>query len=221
MFILVLWPCHSSNNSFDRRRIQIVLLLACLRSRGGITGPFIIVAPLSLVPHWVMTFNQYSDMPISCLTGTEEEREAMYRGRMKPSLNDYYPRNEKGTSYPVVITSYGAAISDRVQYEADFRYFIMDEGEGFERYRRELLCHYFLEGYRASNRLFLTSRPIKSDLKELTILWRFCNPRICNYEHLLDDYNDNGKQIIAAKIKNICLKPHIVCSGENREETTS
>ena len=158
-------------------------------------------------------------MSISCVTGTQEEREVMYEGRMNPSLNDYRPNGEKGTNFPVIITSYAAAITDRIQYEADFRYFIMDEGEGFERYRRELLCHYFLESYRADNRLFLTSEPIKSDLKELMMVWRFFNPRIHNYEHLLDDYDDNEKQTIAAKLQNI-LKPHIVCSRENREGTS-
>ena len=185
---------------------------------GTLTGPVIIVAPLSLVPLWVKTFNQYTDIPVACLTGTEEQRKSMYSGRLNSSLDDYVPRGEKSTDFPVIITSYEAAISDRIEYNGDFRYFIIDEGEGFERYRRELLCLYFLESFRAEYRLFLTSGPIKSDLKELTILWRFCNPGICNYQHLLDDHDDDEKQTIAAKLQNI-LKPHIV-SGENREGTS-
>jgi len=57
-------------------------------------------------------------------------------------------------------------------------------------------------------------------LEELTILWRFCNPRLYNFEHLLENYDDDEKQTIAAKLKNI-LKPHIVCSRENREGTSA
>ena len=193
----------------------MVLYLACLRSE-DIAGPFIIVAPLYLVPAWIETFKLYTDMPVASLVGTQEEREAMYSGRLNSSLR-------KRTDFPVIITSYEVANTDSEQLNelGEYTYFVLDEGKGFESYRCALLCLYFSKRFRAANRLFLTSGPIKSDLKELTILWRFCNPRIINYEHLLDDYDDNGKQIIAAKIKNICLKPHIVCSGENREVTTS
>ena len=219
MFISVLWPCHLTTTLSDRRRIQTVLLLSCLRSE-GITGPFIIIAPLSLVPDWAGTFKLYTDMPVSCLTGTVKERRAMYSGRLNSSLIDYFQGRARNINFPVIITSYEVAINDSRQLKkiGDFKYFVVDEGEGFERYRCEILCLYFSKRFRASNELFLTSGPIKSDLKELTTLLRFCNPRMHYYEHLLDDYDDNEKQTIATKLQNI-LKPHIVSSGENREGT--
>ena len=177
-----------------------------------VPGPFVIVAPLSLLPNWIETFKQFSNM-VTCLIGTEEDREAMYSGRLNSSLR-------RRTDFPVIITSYEVAITDSEQLNelGEYRYFVLDEGKGFESYRCAFLCLYFSKHFRAADRLFLTSGPVKSDLKELTILWRFCNPRIINYEHLLDDYDDNEKQTIAARIKNI-LEPHIVSSGENREGT--
>ena len=156
-------------------------------------------------------------MPVACLVGTEKERKSMYSGRLNKSL--YKPSGEKSNDFPVIITSYEIAMNDSRQLKkiGVFKYFIMDEGRGFDRYRRELLSLYFSKRFMADNGLFLTSGPIKSDLKELTVLWRFCNARIFmgnNYvEHLLDDYDDNEKQTIVAKLQNI-LKPHVVSPVE-------
>jgi len=130
-----------------------------------VSGPFIIVAPLSLVPAWVKAFNLYTDMPASCLIGTEEERKSMYSGRLNSSLR-------KRTDFPVIITSYEIAITDSEQLKkiGEYTYFVLDEGEGFERYRCELLCLYFSKRFKADNRLFLPASPIICAKDMLSVL---------------------------------------------------
>jgi len=128
-----------------------------------VSGPFIIVAPLSLVSAWVETFNLYTDVPVSCLTGTEKERKSMYSGRLNSSLR-------KRTDFPVIITSYEVAITDSEQLDkiAKFSHFIVEEGEGFERYRCELLSS--LNYNRTDNRLFLPASPIICAKDMLSVL---------------------------------------------------
>ena len=151
-----------------RKRVEIALLIVFLRSM-QVSGPFIIVAPLSLVSLWVKTFNLYTDMPVSCLTGTEEERKLMYSGRLNSSLR-------RRTDFPVIITSYEVAITDSEQLNelAKFTHFIVEEGEGFERYRCELLSS--LNYNRTDNRLFLPASPIICAKDMLSVL-SFLVPR--------------------------------------------
>ena len=132
-----------------------------------VVGPFIVVVPLSLIPRWIEVFKQFSNMTVTCLTGTEEDREAMYSGRLNKTLY------QNGTKYPVIVTSYEIAITDSDQLNkiGEFKHFIIDEGEGFERYR------YALSSLLKHINLFLPASPINCDAKDMLILLNFVIPR--------------------------------------------
>ena len=172
-----------------------------------VSGPFIIVAPLSLVPHWVSTFNQYTDMPVACLTGTEEDREAMYSGRLNSSLR-------KSTNFPVIVTSYEVAINDtrKLNQIGKFTHFIVEEGEGFESYRCALLS--CLKHIRADNRLFLPASPFncaKDMLRVLHFLFdnMFESEEFLSEDHLsivtqyAEECDKKKRQQIEAKLRTI------------------
>jgi len=132
-----------------------------------VPGPFVIVAPLSLLPNWIKAFKQFSNV-VTCLIGTKEDREAMYSGRLNKSL---YQNGLKNADYPVIITSYEVAINDKQKLnKIGGPHVIIDEGEGFERYRYVLLSSL---KYRSAHRWFLPASPINCAKDMLTLLHFF------------------------------------------------
>lgn len=136
-----------------------------------VPGPFVIVAPLSLLPNWIETFKQFSNM-VTCLIGTEEDREAMYSGRLNKSL---YQNGLKNADYPVIITSYEVAINDKQKLNKIGPHFIIDEGEGFERYRCVLLSSLKC---RSAHRWFLPASPINCCANDMLTLLHFFLPNL-------------------------------------------
>lgn len=189
----------------QRKRVKIALLVSFLRSL-YVSGYFIIVAPLSLVPNWVKTFTQYTNLAVSCLAGTQEERETIYSGRLDTSL--YGPNTRTNAQYPVIITSYEEAISESQQLKkiGEFKYFVMDEGEGFERYRSILLSS--LKHNRSAYRLFLPTSPMNR-AKDMLTLVHFNLPRLLDHDALLsfiqytEQCNEEERHRIETKLQAI------------------
>ena len=133
----------------------------------NVSGPFMIVAPLTQVSNWVRDFEQWlPSRPVTCLTSTEELSESIYSGRLDKS-------NRKNENFPVIVTSYEVAIRDknRLNTFAQWTHLIIDESQGFENHRCALMSS--MIGISTANRLFLPAGPINSDLQEMAMLLHF------------------------------------------------
>ena len=99
-----------------------------------VRGPYVIVAPLSLVPKWIQDFQKWlPSFPIACLDVAVEERDDMYSEQLNPV-------NRRQQDFPVIIVSYEVAIVDRefLNRIGKFTHVIIDEG-GLEEYRHTLI----------------------------------------------------------------------------------
>ena len=56
---------------------QSVSMLQSLRSLEGVHGPFLIVAPLSTLPHWERELARWTDMYVINFHGTAESRKVI------------------------------------------------------------------------------------------------------------------------------------------------
>jgi ATP-dependent DNA helicase len=153
------------------KTIQCVALIAHLLTM-GVSGPFIVVAPLATLPNWIREFEKWlPSHPVIRYHGPAPEREAMLRGPLNA-------KNKRAPEFPFIVTSYEVAIRDQSKLEklSEFTYLIVDEGHRLKNHRCTLLSS--LKRLKAANRLLLTGTPIQNTLNELWSLLNFVNPQI-------------------------------------------
>jgi ATP-dependent DNA helicase len=153
------------------KTIQVIALIAHLLTQ-GVSGPFLIVAPLATLPNWVREFEKWlPTQPVIRYHGTGPEREAMMKGPLNP-------KERRNKNYPYIVTSFETAIRDQKQLAklCPFSYVIVDEGHRLKNHRCMLIRS--LKQLQANNRLLLTGTPIQNTLDELWSLLNFVNPQI-------------------------------------------
>lgn len=123
------------------KTLQCISLLAVLYER-GVTGPFLIVAPLSTLSNWKKEFEKFTpSIPVCLYHGTKNERETMARELLK---------KKKDKSWPAVITSYELILRDASFFgNVHWKYLIIDEGHRIKNMNCKLVR--VLKRYPSSN----------------------------------------------------------------------
>lgn len=153
------------------KTIQVIGMIAHLLTK-GVTGPFLVVAPLATLPNWVREFEKWlPKRPVVRYHGTAVDREILLKGPLNP-------KHRKQENFPFIVTSYEVAIKDQAKLDKlnEFTYLIVDEGHRLKNHRCALLTS--LKRLKAANRLLLTGTPIQNNLDELWSLLNFVNPQI-------------------------------------------
>jgi ATP-dependent DNA helicase len=104
------------------KTVQAISLIAFFKEK-GVSGPFLVAAPLSTVSNWVDEFARWTPGIKTVLYhGSKDERAAMRRNLMKL-------QNQRSMDFPVVCTSYEICMNDRrflAQYQ--WRYIVVVGG---------------------------------------------------------------------------------------------
>jgi ATP-dependent DNA helicase len=139
------------------KTIQVIAMIAHLLTQ-NVGGPFLVVAPLATLPNWVREVEKWlPDQPVVRYHGTNQVREALFRGVLNP-------KQRKEPKFPIIITSYEVAIRDQARLSklSEFTYLIVDEGQRLKNHRCTLLSS--LKRLKSQNRLLLTGTPIQNNL---------------------------------------------------------
>ena len=168
------------------KTIQSVALF-CHLYEMGVTGPFLVVAPLSTVPNWVNEFKRFAPtVPVVLYHGTANERLEL-RSELKKS----YPSAELDGKIMnnVVVTSYEIAMNDRAAFSSIlWRYIVVDEGHRLKNTNCRLIKE--LKQYHSANRLLLTGTPLQNNLSELWSLLNFLLPEIFDDLRVFESWFD-------------------------------
>lgn len=87
------------------KTVQSVALLNDIYHNLGIRGPFIIVAPLSTVPHWIRAFGAWTDLNVIDFRGSNMARSLIVE-------TEFYYKDMQGNTIPnrykfdVLVTTY-------------------------------------------------------------------------------------------------------------------
>jgi ATP-dependent DNA helicase len=109
------------------KTIQCVAVIAHLLTM-GVSGPFLVVAPLATLPNWVREFEKWlPSQPVVRYHGPAPDRDRMLKTMLNPKLR-------RNPNFPVIVTSYEVAIRDQTKLEklSEFTYVIVDEGHRYE-----------------------------------------------------------------------------------------
>lgn len=156
------------------KTIQTVALF-CHMYEMGVTGPFMVVAPLSTVPNWCNEFKRFAPkVPCILYHGNMAEREVL-RQRLEDTTTCEELDGKEMMN--VVVTSYEIAMNDRASFQnIMWRYIVVDEGHRLKNMNCRLIKE--LKQYHSANRLLLTGTPLQNNLSELWSLLNFLLPEI-------------------------------------------
>ncbi|XP_041371850.1 lymphocyte-specific helicase-like [Gigantopelta aegis] len=189
------------------KTVQCVAMLAHL-TRMGVSGPFLVCAPLSTLPNWYSEFKRFAPkVPVLMYHGSKDKRELL-----RSKIHREHKVEGSVSVQPVVITSYEIAMMDkRFLQNNEWKYLIVDEGHRIKNSQCRLVKD--LRMYKTTHRLLLTGTPLQNNLAELWSLLNFLLPEIFDdlgsfeawfdIEHINDD--EANEKLIAEEQKNNIL----------------
>ena len=151
------------------KTIQTIALLTHLAEFKDNPGPFLIVVPLSVLPNWIIEFDQWApSMKVVTYKGPNSVRKRIFQEHMADS------------NFNVIMTTYEYIIRGKaVLKKFNWQYIIVDEGHRIKNSQSKLASVLGQE-YNSRHRVLLTGTPLQNNLQELWALLNFLLPRIFN-----------------------------------------
>ncbi|XP_041024464.1 chromatin-remodeling ATPase INO80-like isoform X1 [Juglans microcarpa x Juglans regia] len=168
------------------KTIQAMAFLAHLAEEKNIWGPFLVVAPASVLNNWNDEVSRFCpDMKTLPYWGGLQDR-TILRKRIKPK--DLY-RREAG--FHILITSYQLLVSDEKYFRrVKWQYMVLDEAQAIK--SSNSIRWKTLLSFNCRNRLLLTGTPIQNNMAELWALLHFIMPTLFDSHEQFNEWFSKG-----------------------------
>lgn len=116
------------------KTIQVIALFSYLIEK-QISGPYLVIVPLSTLPNWISEFERFAPkLPVVTYYGSADVRLGL-RNR----LSKKYKVTPTYSSYPIVLMTYQAPMSDSsFLKQFNWRYIVIDEAQRIKNYQSQL-----------------------------------------------------------------------------------
>ncbi|KAI4300819.1 hypothetical protein L6164_034153 [Bauhinia variegata] len=166
------------------KTIQAMAFLAHLAEEKNIWGPFLVVAPASVLNNWVDELKRFCPELISLpYWGVE-------RTVLRKSINpkELYRREAK---FHILITSYQLLVSDEKYFRrVKWQYMVLDEAQAIK--SSNSIRWKTLLSFNCRNRLLLTGTPIQNNMAELWALLHFIMPTLFDSHEQFNEWFSKG-----------------------------
>ncbi|KAI9244805.1 SNF2 family N-terminal domain-containing protein [Sporodiniella umbellata] len=185
------------------KTVQSVAFLNDVYYHLNIKGPFLIVAPLSTIPHWERAIKAWTDLNVVDYRGSALSRSLLVE-------TEFYYKDQASSliayKFDVLITTYEMASSGVAQLkDIPWKCAIFDEAHRLK--NKQSKVGEILKTFSIEHKVLLTGTPLQNNLDELYSLLNFMQPDIFNDEKTF--FIDYGKLQTAAEVEKLqaLLKP--------------
>ena len=197
------WYQHCNSILADEmglgKTVQIVSVLRDISMNHGITGPFLVLAPLSTLAHWQKEFERWSDLNAVIYHGSPASKEIIQKYEMFV-YNQENQRIPDRVAFDVLISNYETFMSDPEVFEnIQWRYVVLDEGHRLKNHTGK--CYQQLQKLYCEHCTLLTGTPIQNNVEELWSLLHLLHPRY--FSSLSDFMAKFGVMDDANKVKEL------------------
>ncbi|KAF2002774.1 hypothetical protein P154DRAFT_544173 [Amniculicola lignicola CBS 123094] len=192
------------------KTVQTVAFMNWLRHDRRQDGPFICVVPLSTMPAWADTFNNWTpDVNYVIYTGKEEARRII---REYELLVD---GNVRKIKFNVLLTTYEYVLADW-QFLSQLKWQFLAVDEAHRLKNRESQLYDRLIQFNAPSRLLITGTPIQNTLGELSALMDFLMPG----KITVDENFDLGSEDASRKLAELsdAIQPYMIRRTKEKVE---
>jgi chromodomain-helicase-DNA-binding protein 1 len=152
------------------KTVQSVSFLSWLRNDRQQEGPFLVVAPLSVIPAWCDTFNHWApDLNYVVYLGPEAARSNIRQHELLVNGNPKKPK------FNVLVTSYDYILLDW-EFLRTIKWQVLAVDEAHRLKNRESQLYAKLVSFNVPCKMLITGTPIQNNLAELAALLDFLNP---------------------------------------------
>ena len=192
------------------KTVQTVAFMNWLRHDRQQQGPFIVVVPLSTMPSWAETFDNWTpDINYIVYNGNETSRTMI---REHELMKDGNARKAK---FNVLLTTYEYVLAD-ASYLSQIKWQFMAVDEAHRLKNRESQLYSKLLDLKAPSRLLITGTPMQNTLGELSALMDFLMPGQVKIDEDMDILSKEATNKINEM--NRQLQPFILRRTKNKVE---
>ncbi|KAL5059285.1 hypothetical protein RYX36_030889 [Vicia faba] len=168
------------------KTIQAMVFLAHLAEEKNIWGPFLVVAPASVLNNWNEELERFCpELKVLPYWGGLSERTVL-RKSMNPK--DLYRREAK---FHILITSYQLLVSDEKYFRrVKWQYMVLDEAQAIK--SSNSIRWKTLLSFNCRNRLLLTGTPVQNNMAELWALLHFIMPTLFDSHEQFNEWFSKG-----------------------------
>ncbi|PSS15691.1 DNA helicase [Actinidia chinensis var. chinensis] len=168
------------------KTIQAMAFLAHLAEEKNIWGPFLVVAPASVLNNWADEISRFCpDLKTLPYWGGLQERTVLRKNIIPKRLY----RREAG--FHILITSYQLLVSDEKYFRrVKWQYMVLDEAQAIK--SSNSIRWKTLLSFNCRNRLLLTGTPIQNNMAELWALLHFIMPTLFDSHEQFNEWFSKG-----------------------------
>ena len=184
------------------KTVQTVSFMNWLRHDRGQEGPFLVVVPLSTLPAWTDTFDNWTpDVNFVVYTGNEQARKIIRDHEF------FVDGNSKRAKFNVLLSTYEYVLLDsNVLSPIKWQFMAVDEAHRLK--NRESHLYRTLLDLKIPSRLLITGTPMQNTLGELTALMDFLMPGAVKIDEEINLQSQEAGKMIAELTT--AIKPFIL-----------